>query len=142
MKTAQIVTDKLAISLSMACAIHCLALPLILALLPSLAALQLNHETFHIWMLAAVIPTSIYALTLGCKQHRRTRVLVLGAIGLTSLVLAIALGEARIGEFGEKALTLLGATFVATGHLINYRLCRAVKVNECACPGDRARTSS
>ncbi|WP_041522212.1 MerC domain-containing protein [Gilvimarinus agarilyticus] len=137
MKAAQAITDKLALSLSLACAIHCLAVPLLLALLPSLAALQLDHEIFHAWMLVAVIPSSIFALTLGCKQHRRLGVLILGGIGLTFLTLAVVLGEARIGESGEKALTLVGAAFVALGHLINYRLCSAVKANKCACPGDR-----
>lgn len=137
MKAAQAMSDKLAISLSMACAIHCLALPLILALLPSLAALQLNHEAFHAWMLAAVIPSSIYALTLGCKQHRRMSVLSLGGIGLICLILAVVLGEARIGEYGEKVLTLVGAAFVALGHFINYRWCSAVRTKKCACPGDQ-----
>ena len=143
MKTAQGVTDKFAISLSLMCAIHCLATPLLLALLPSLAALQLDSEAFHVWLAVAVIPTSIYALTLGCKQHKRYQLLVLGSTGLVLLVLALVLGEDRIGEAGEKVLTSLGACFVAVGHWFNYRLCRtqehsrSQKQNDCACPNDK-----
>ena len=133
MKTAQVFTDKLAISLSLMCTLHCLALPVLLVLLPSLTILQLDNEAFHIGMVALVIPCSVYALTLGCRQHQRYRLLFLGAIGLTLLVLALALGEQRIGEIGEKILTLIGACFVAAGHWLNYRLCQAHHHKGCAC---------
>ena len=134
MSTTQAVTDKLAIGLSLGCAVHCLSLPILLALLPSMAALQLDNEAFHFWMLVAVIPTSVYALTLGCKQHKRYRLLILGFIGLGLLVLALALGEERIGEIGEKILTVIGGGFVAFGHWSNYRLCNAEKHEDCTCP--------
>lgn len=137
MKTASAVRDKLAIGLSLMCAIHCLALPALLALLPGMAALQLDNETFHLWMVAAVLPSSIYALTLGCKQHKRYRLLIVGSIGLVLLVLALVLGEERIGETAEKVLTIIGAAFVAVGHWFNYRLCRTREYKNCACPDDK-----
>ncbi|MZG29483.1 MAG: MerC domain-containing protein [Nitrospinae bacterium] len=131
MKTAQAITDKLAIGLSLMCAIHCLVITSLLALLPSMAALPLDNEYFHIWMVVIVIPSSAYALTLGCKQHKRYQLLILGSIGLTLLVLAVGLGEERIGEGGEKILTILGAGFVAVGHWFNFRLCRAQQHSDC-----------
>lgn len=142
MKAAQAVTDKFSIGLSLMCAIHCLALPVLLALLPSMAILQLDNEAFHLWMVVAVLPTSIYALTLGCKQHKRYQLLIWGSIGLALLVMALVLGVERIGEAGEKILTSLGAGFVAVGHWFNYRLCRSQKYSRaqkhtgCACPND------
>ena len=136
MKTAQAVTDRFAIGLSLMCVIHCLALPLLLVLLPSMAVLQLDNEVFHLWMVVAVLPTSICALTLGCKQHRRYRLLLLGSIGLVLLIIALGLGEENIGESGEKALTVLGAGFVAVGHWFNYRLCRSPKQKNCVCVND------
>lgn len=132
MRTAQEITDKFAISLSLLCAIHCLALPVILVLLPSLTALQLDNEAFHHWMLIAVLPTSIYALVMGCKKHKRYQLLFLGFTGLMLLVLAVLLGKETIGEYGEKILTLLGAILIASGHYLNFRLCQ--KHTDCACP--------
>lgn len=134
MKTAQMVTDKLAIGLSLLCTAHCLALPLLLVLLPSMTALQLDNEVFHFWMVVVVLPTSVYALTLGCKQHKRYQLLILGCIGLGLLILALVLGEERIGEVGEKTLTVLGTGCVAVGHWFNYRLCFSQKKKDyCAC---------
>lgn len=131
METTQKITDKLSISLSLLCAVHCLAVPVMLALLPSMAALQLENEAFHYWMLLAVIPTSIYSLTMGCKRHKHFRLLIVGGTGLALLVLAVMLGEEIIGESGEKILTVIGASLVAAGHFWNFRLCRHL---DCACP--------
>ena len=116
--------DKVSISLSVICAIHCLAAPLAAVLLPSLAGLHLHDEAFHLWLVVAILPMSIFALTLGCKKHKRYRVLVLGGIGLFVLVLTVALGHDRLGESWEKTLTVIGASFVALSHILNYRLCK------------------
>lgn len=131
MKTEQVVTDKLAIGLSLVCAIHCLAFPLILILFSGIVALP-DNEAFHTWIIIAVLPTSIYALTLGCRRHKRYRLLILGFAGLSLLTMAVMLGEETIGELWEKLLTVLGASLVGIGHLRNFRLCQ--QNIDCACP--------
>ena len=136
MKTVQAITDKLAIGLSLMCAIHCLVITSLIALLPSMVALGLDNEAFHLWMVLVVLPSSFYALTLGCKQHKRYRLLIWGSTGLILLVMALVLGEERIGEAGEKILTVLGAGFVAVGHWFNFRLCQAQKHGDCAWPAE------
>ncbi len=137
MKTTQAMTDKLAISLSLLCTFHCLALPVLLALLPSMAVLQLDNEAFHLWMVAAVLPSSVYALSLGCKKHKRYQLLFWGAIGLTLMILALVLGEEQIGEAGEKILTVLGGGFIAVGHWFNFHLCHEKEHKNCVCPNDK-----
>lgn len=133
MKTEQVVSDRLAIGLSLVCAIHCLVLPFILILLPGIVVLQLlNNDIFHALIIIAVLPISIYTLTLGCRQHKCYQLLVPGIAGLLLLVTAVILGEETAGEFGEKFLTVLGASLVAIGHLWNYRLRH--KLTDCAYP--------
>ena len=127
MKITQELTDKFAIGLSMLCTIHCLILPLLLVLLPSLGSLQLQNEAFHLWMIAAVIPISIYALTMGCKKHQRYRLLLWGISGLVLMILAVSLGHEIVGESGEKILTLLGTILVVIAHLGNFRRCQQHK---------------
>ena len=125
-------TDKMAMSLSLLCALHCVATPVVLVMLPSLAALQFDDEAFHLWMVLAVIPISSYALTMGCKRHKRYRLLGVGLVGLLFLLSAVLLGEAVISEFQEKALTVIGAVTITLGHYWNYRLCR--RQESCLCP--------
>ncbi len=136
MKTSQLVTDKLAIGLSLACAIHCLGLPLLLVLVPTMSVLPLDNEAFHLWMFAVVLPSSIYALSMGCRQHKQHRLLLFGSIGLTLLVLALILGEDGAGVAGEKVLTVVGAGFVAVGHWLNFRLCHESSHTNCDCPNN------
>ena len=132
MKKEQAITDNLAIGLSILCVMQCLAVPSLLVLLPSAVAFYLQNEAFHFWMIIVVIPVSVFALTLGCKQHKRYQVMVSGIIGLALLVAALVVGETLLGENGEKLLTILGAGFVTVGHLLNFRLCRRSGPEGCA----------
>jgi hypothetical protein len=130
MKQLQAIADKTAISLSFICTLHCLAAPFAATLLPTLAAIYLEDEAFHLWMVIAVIPTSILALTMGCKKHKDYRVLLLGITGLSLLIIAALLGHDLLGESGETAMTVVGASIIAAGHLANHRLCQR---SRCEC---------
>lgn len=131
MKNIQTVADKTAIGLSLLCTLHCLAMPLAAVLLPTSAAMTLEDELFHHWILIAVFPVSAYALTMGCKKHKHYRLLAVGGIGLFILAVAAVGGHDRLGEIWEKTLTVIGATTIALGHLWNYRLCRRQDCCEC-----------
>lgn len=135
MKTLPISTDKIAISLSLLCTVHCLATPILVALLPSLAIINVDRETFHLWMVIAVVPISLYALTLGCKKHKESSVLLTGLLGLACLIGAVLFGESHLGEVGEKVCTVIGSVFIALSHFQNFTLCR--KLTKCPCPSDK-----
>lgn len=131
MNNLQALSDKSAIGLSLLCTLHCLAMPLAVVLLPSIAALPLADETFHYWMLFAVLPISAYALTIGCRKHQRYRLLLIGGMGLLLMCFAAFAGHALLGESGEKTLTVIGAMLLALGHAWNYRLCQAQDCDGC-----------
>jgi len=124
-------TNNVAIGLSALCLLHCLASPLLLVLLPGLSALQLENEAFHTWLLVGVIPTSVFSLFMGCRQHHRYRVVSLGICGLLFLILAVLVGDGENGKILEKILTLIGASIVGLSHYLNFRLCR--RLEECNC---------
>ncbi len=116
--------DRAAIGLSMLCVIHCLALPLLLALLPSITALPISDERFHLALLLLILPTSTIALFLGCRRHRDHSVLVWGVSGIVVLIVTALVGHDLFGDAGEKIMTVVGAVLVAVGHIRNFRLCR------------------
>jgi EamA domain-containing membrane protein RarD len=130
MKSVSISIDKTAIGLSLLCAAHCLLLPVVLIMVPSFAANTFVDERFHLWMLIAVLPTSLLALTLGCKQHRNISVILMGLLGLTTLTMAALFGHDLMGETGEKVVSLIGASIIALSHLRNHTLC---KHHQCHC---------
>ncbi len=115
--------DKIAISFSVVCALHCLLLPIAVIFLPSISATFLGTEDFHKILLYFVIPSSIIALSLGCKMHGKYEVYSYGFFGIGALLFASFFGHDYLGEVGEIFLTLIGAGIVSLGHYKNQKLC-------------------
>lgn len=116
--------DKAAIGLSLLCVAHCLLTPIAIAMLPALSATFLEGERFHYAILFLVLPTSLLALGLGCRRHRRVEIVLTGLVGLFVLCLILILGEETIGEAGEKLSTVVGTLIIAFAHARNYLLCQ------------------
>ena len=115
--------DKIAISFSVVCALHCLLLPIAVIFLPAISATFLGSEDFHKTLLYFVIPSSIIALSLGCKMHGQYEVYSYGVIGIGTLLFASFFGHDYLGEIGEILFTLIGAGIVSLGHYKNQKLC-------------------
>ena len=119
--------DKIAVSTSAMCALHCICLPLLLGFFPAVGATFFGEESFHVLLLWCVIPLSMISLLIGCRKHKDKFVATLGVAGLTLLSLAAFFGHEFLGEYGERSATLLGAIIIAGGHMRNYALCRRVE---------------
>ena len=115
--------DKIAISFSVVCALHCLLLPIAVIFLPAISATFLGSEDFHKTLLYFVIPSSIIALSLGCKVHGKYEVYSYGVIGIGTLLFASFFGHEYLGEIGEILFTLMGAGILSLGHYKNQKLC-------------------
>ena len=114
--------DGVAVCLSMLCLVHCLALPVLVASLPLLAASMVANERFHLWMLLAIVPTSVLALGSGFRTHRLRAPLVLGGLGVC-LIASAAFGPDVVGmsRSMDTELTVIGGLMLATAHGLNYR---------------------
>ena len=126
----QVRADKLSISLSLACMIHCLLMPSFLILTSGFLALSIDNELIHKVFLIIVLPVSLYALITGYNNHKILSYLYLGILGLWLLFFAVFFGEGVFGEFTEKTLTLLGSLIVASSHYKNYKACKEL---DCSC---------
>ena len=117
--------DKAAIGLSVTCALHCMMVPLLLALFPSTMLLGLQDERIHLALLAFIIPISVSSLTRGCRLHRNLSVVASGVTGVGILVFSALLGHEMGGHTLETTGTIMGSGIVATSHTLNFRLCRS-----------------
>lgn len=81
--------DKVAISMAVICAIHCLVTPILLVALPILATTVWVDANFHLWMILLVIPTTTLAVWSGCRRHKDRWVIGMAAIGLGFLTVAL-----------------------------------------------------
>ena len=126
----QFKADKLSITLSMACMIHCLLMPSFLILTSGFLALTIDNELIHKVFLILVIPISLYALISGFQNHKITSYLYLGISGLWLLIFAVFFGESVFGELIEEVLTFIGSLVVAFSHYQNFQTCRKL---DCDC---------
>lgn len=83
--------DRLAVSMAVICAIHCLVTPVLLVALPIIGTTFWVSEDFHIWMLLLVLPTTLFAVTLGCRKHKDRWVMGAAAVGIALLIAAVAI---------------------------------------------------
>lgn len=118
------ILDAFAVGLSGLCLVHCLALPLLIALFPLLGATLIDHEAFHQIILIAVLPTSAIALGVGYSRHRHKPVAVLGSVGVAALVFAAFALHAFHAHHLETWITVAGGIALALAHTINFRRCR------------------
>lgn len=113
--------DGLAIGASAICLVHCLVLPALLVLVPTLGAVLSLPEEFHLWALIFAVPTSALALASGYRRHRLLRPVAIAGVGLGLLALGVL---AAPTEWVETALTVPGAVALAIGHALNWRATR------------------
>ena len=121
--------DSLAVALSGVCAVHCLALPLVVVAYPLLGSWSMDEMLFHRLLLIVIIPVSLIALLLGYYTHRSRQVAVLGTLGIAILALVAVSGHDWLSMAGERLATTAGGLILASGHLINAviaRRCRAI----------------
>ena len=124
-------SDKVAVTLSTACVLHCFFAPSFVILTSGFLSISIDNELVHYLILLLAVPGSSFALYLGWKNHKNTSFLPFGIIGLLALFAAVLMGEAMLGEAGERAITLLGSLLVAYSHYRNHQECKAVECDSC-----------
>lgn len=112
--------DWAAVSASGLCLLHCLALPLVIAALPSLGGAVAGSGT-HWVLLAFALPVSLWVLTRD-PWPAGLIPLLLGAAGLSLMTLGVAFYE---GLPAERVLTVAGVSLVAAAHIVRWRRRRA-----------------
>ena len=78
--------DAVGTAMSLLCAVHCAALPLLLALLPLSAFGALADERLEWVLVIAAATIGIASLTLGFREHRSRRALAILAVGIALLL--------------------------------------------------------
>ena len=114
--------DAMGIATSVACAIHCAILPVILTTLP-IFGINIIHNLFFEWgMIALAFVVGSYSLFHGfVKHHRSFTPIIIFSVGFFFLVLKQFLHEA------EYALLTIAVILIITAHYYNYRICHRSK---------------
>jgi len=109
--------DRIGIGLSGVCAIHCLLVPVIVALIPLWPAFEEFHQYTHLIFFIAIAPAVYLSLR---RRHNSPRITVLLLSGLFVIFLAWYFNE-MLGEYGEAGITLVGSILLISGHWLNFK---------------------
>jgi hypothetical protein len=116
--------DALGIATSVACAIHCALLPLLLQSLSLFGVEIIHNELFEYAMIGVAALIGAYALWHGWRRHHhRYAPLLIFVAGIAFLVLKQAFHNYTLAFLVPAVVCIVWA------HWFNYRLCR--KANHC-----------
>jgi hypothetical protein len=116
--------DALGITTSLACAIHCAVLPLLLTSLPVFGIDIIDNLSFEYLMIGLACGIGLYALYHGYrKHHHNISPLLIFVLGILFLI-----GKQSWHEL-QLWFLVPAVIFIVAAHFLNYRLCR--KANHC-----------
>ncbi|MDX1933041.1 MAG: MerC domain-containing protein [Capsulimonadales bacterium] len=116
------VLDRVGATASIACAVHCALMPLVVTLLPLIGLSFLADERVEWGLLALSATVGIVSLCLGFRTHRSRRALTLLSVGIGLASVGRILESRHIGPWGVPAV-VVGGLIVAGAHLFNQYLC-------------------
>jgi hypothetical protein len=115
---ANIPWDQIGITLSGICAIHCLILPVLVALLPLVPLMGDYYKWLHPLFILLIIPVVFFAVR---RSHYHRGILILLTAGTLFIIAGWGLGHLVFGLWVELGLTLSGSILLILGHWKNYR---------------------
>jgi multisubunit Na+/H+ antiporter MnhG subunit len=111
--------DAFGIATSVACAIHCAFLPLILSSLPLFGINIIENQGFELLMIGLAFVVGVYSLYHGRKKHHHSYTpLLLFSAGIVLMIVK------SISQSHALWLLIPAVIAVITAHFLNYKLCR------------------
>ena len=115
--------DLLAAVLSVACLIHCLALPLLISVL-ALSVPFTENEAVHIGLVLMAAPATLWVIHKSRAMRNQRLFIAAASIGLVILLSGTFLPP--LAQF-EEPLTVVGALILASAHLWHWSELRALR---------------
>ncbi|MBS1578139.1 MAG: MerC domain-containing protein [Bacteroidetes bacterium] len=110
--------DAFGIATSLACAIHCAILPLVLTSLPLFGVEIIDNASFEYGMIALAFLVGAYSLYHGWKKHHHSFVpLIIFSVGILLLV-----GK-QVWHNLQLVFLIPAVVFIVYAHLLNYKSC-------------------
>jgi len=122
--TTSVLWDRLGIGVSGICAIHCLAFPVLISVLPLLSIAPILHQWAHPVFIVLLVPIVYFAAK---RSHYDLKITTLLLSGLVLVVTGWLAGHYWLGIVFETVVTVLGSAVLIAGHWLNYRHHRVCK---------------
>lgn len=111
--------DALGVTVSVACAIHCALLPLVLSSLPLFGVNIIDNAYFEYGMIVLAFLVGIYSLYHGFKKHHHSFLpIIIFTLGMLCLV------AKQIFHTWHNYLLVPAVVFIILSHYLNFKFCR------------------
>lgn len=118
--------DKTGAVFSWICAVHCLTLPFLTAVLPVIGLSFLANEFAEYALIGISVLIALFSLIPAYfNEHGKMRTLLLFAAGISFIFFADKLFEENFT--GKIIFVFIGAGLITVSHIINRRLCQSCK---------------
>ena len=114
------IVDKVGTCISLTCAVHCMALPLIITILPFMGLGFLAGGTFEFGMIFFSLTLATMSLCWGTRIHGNRQILLF----ILAALIFFLTGHS-IESHWHWIFMAVGGTSLAFGHILNNRLCRS-----------------
>jgi hypothetical protein len=114
--------DRLGAFGSLLCAVHCAAIPLLIALAPSLGAATWLGGNFELGFVVFATALGAFSVLWGYRRHGAVRALGLLLPGLAALWAAVLFRPLHDAVVPHAIAMTFGGTLVGLAHLANLRL--------------------
>ena len=118
--------DKIGISASLICAVHCILLPIFFSALPFFGIEILENPAIEIITIGISLTAGSWALINGSKHYRKNWLLVLFAIGMLFLIISNTIISKRSWEV---LLKFFAAAAIVTAHVYNWKFSKGCAIN-------------
>ncbi len=120
--------DVFGILTAAVCLVHCLALPVLLSLLPSMAFIEAGHDVTHYLLITWVVLFCLFSIIPGYRKHGQKTVLLLMFVGLIMVLTATFHQFLGLDTSCEIPLITMGNFLVMAAHMFNRRLHRHAEI--------------
>lgn len=111
--------DAIGITTSVACAIHCAVLPMILSTLPIFGINIIDNVVFECFMILLALAIGSFSFWHGYRKHHHSIIpLLIFSFGI------LLLFAKQLWHDYQLWLLPLAVILIVTAHLVNYRACR------------------
>lgn len=115
--------DSAGAAASWLCAVHCLALPFTVTLLPIIGlSFLLEETTERVFIGVSITLAALSLLPAYFRQHGKIRAIAFFSAGIGLIVTSHLLFEESL--ILKAAFLVIGAVLISAAHLVNRRLCR------------------
>jgi hypothetical protein len=112
--------DRIGFMASAMCAVHCLAMPVVMVLLPYAGMIYLEDENFEKGFIILSCFLGLTSICFGINKHKRVWPLLPLSLGI--IFLMVGLDHHHHDNVGAIR-NFFGGLCIAVSHLINWKLC-------------------